>query len=236
LEQQQADAENQRETARSYFNLLLNRPLDASITVTPVDAVTGMEIGMDEAMAAALANREEILQLTQAVDIAQNRIGLNRASRLPVLTAVFDYGYQGEEYRFHGEDDYWMASAVMSWNLFDGFQTRNKVQQAKLDRKSREAELEELENQIRLQTRQAFGNVNVADKSVTAARQRLTSARKTFEIVDRKYREGMSPQIEFIDARNTMTRAEINLIVARYDFHIRRAELERVLATYPIEK
>ena len=234
LEQQTAEAEKNREMAVSYFNLLLNRPLDESIIITPVKPMADTGIDTDEASNTALANREEIVQLSKAVAIARHQVGLNRSSHLPALTAVFDLGYQGDEYRFNDEDDYWMASAVMSWNLFDGLQTRNKVQQAKLDRKHREAGLEELKNRIRLQTRVSVHNLAVAEKSIIAADQGLISARKTYEIIDRKYREGMSPQIEYIDARNTMTRAEINRIVVLYDYHIRQAELEKVLAPSPL--
>jgi outer membrane protein TolC len=62
----------------------------------------------------------------------------------------------------------------------------------------------------------------------------LLSARKSFEIVDRKYREGILPHIVYLDARNNLTRSEINSVITRYEYYIDLVELERALGTYPI--
>ena len=93
----------------------------------------------------------------------------------------------------------------------------------------------ELQKQIKLQVRQAHLNLIAADKSIIASSDRQSSARKSFEIVNKKYQQGMVPQIEFLDARATMTRAEINHIIATYDYYICQAEQEKVLALYPID-
>jgi outer membrane protein TolC len=44
----------------------------------------------------------------------------------------------------------------------------------------------------------------------------------------------MISHIEYIDARNRLTQAEVNAIVARYEFQIRIAECEKAAADYPI--
>lgn len=237
LQQGQAEAKKNHQLARSYFNFLLNRPMDAPVTKTPANDLTiHPSEGYSDAETIALQNREELLQLAKAVDISGHQVGLARSAFLPGLTVVADYGFQGESYRFTQEDDYWMASAVLQWNLFNGFQDKNRIRQAALDKKEKETHLEEIKKQIQLQAKENAFNLDVALKAITASKQRLISARKTYDIMDRKYREGMASQIEFIDARTTMTRAEINHIVAKYDYFIRRAEQEKILATYPIEE
>ena len=95
---------------------------------------------------------------------------------------------------------------------------------------------EELEKQIELQVRQAYDNLQIAVKKIDAANQQLNSARASFDIIKKKYAQGMSSQIEFLDARNSLTNAEINLILAVYDYHIYCAEMERIAATYPLNK
>ena len=61
----------------------------------------------------------------------------------------------------------------------------------------------------------------------------MESATKSFEIVNRKFREGVAAQIEFLDSRVTMTRAQVNFVVTTFDYHIRYAEFERVIGIYP---
>ena len=59
--------------------------------------------------------------------------------------------------------------------------------------------------------------------------------RDAFLIVRRKFGEGQASLIEFIDARTGMTKAEERLIISKYDYHIRYADLERAACLYPLE-
>ena len=236
LTQQQAEAERDMALAGAYFNFLLNRDLEAEIREIPPEALsTAGELDLPAAEASALARRDELAQLGSAIAAARHSAGAARAAFLPGVTLVLDYGFQGEKYRFGKDDDYWMASGVLQWNLFNGFRDQARVQQAKIERRKLEAQRQELEKQLQLQVREAYHNLIVASKTLLAAQERVESARQSFRIVSRKYREGMSPQIEFLDARTTLTNAEIGDIIARYDYQIRRGEYEHVAALLDLE-
>jgi outer membrane protein TolC len=235
LEQDRMEAEKNRDLARSYLNFLLNRPLETVVVAAQIDTVPPpIPGGPEAALSQAVAGRSEIRQLEHSIEAARNHVRLARSAYLPGLTLALDYGFEGEEYGFSEEDDFWMGSLVLEWTLFDGLQREARVGQAQAGRKALEAQLEELRQAIALQAKEAYDNVILAGRSMAAARDRLASARKTFEIVSRRYGEGMAPQIEYLDARTTMTQAETNLIVTTYDCWIRHAELERAMAAYPI--
>ena len=235
MAQQQAEAEKQRVLAMGYFNFLLNRPPDTVIE-PPQDGVPVPDslMALSGAEAVALAGREELMQMALGVSAMQNKIGLSVSGFLPGVSAVLDWGYQGEKYRFTPDDDYWMASVVASWNLFNGFRDKSRVDEARYAKRQQENERESLKQQLRLQVREAYQNCLVAQKSLKSAGQRLLSARQTFRIISRKYQEGMASQVEYIDARSSLTRSEVNHVVTRYDVCIRQAEWERVLALYPL--
>jgi len=235
--QQKAEAEKNRNLAASYFNFLLNRSLDSPIQIPPEgQPEKGGLPSPETGEVQALQNREEFRQMRSAIALLQSKTRLSQTAFLPGIAAVVEYGYQGEMYRFKPQDDYWMASLVASWNLFGGFQDKYKTDQAHLEQKEAEARLEEVRNRIRLQVLEAYENLLVADKSLEAAQSRGKSARKAYESVDRKYREGMAPQIEYLDARNALTQAEVNAIVSLYDCFIRRAEYDRTTGAFPLEK
>ncbi len=226
-----AEAEKNRSMAVSYFNCLLNRPLDASIE-KPAGPIPLPVLTPDpaEAESLAVANREELKQLERAVDLMGHKTSLSRTSFLPGVAAVFDWGYWDEIYRFDNEHDFWTASLAVSWNLFNGFQDRRRVDQAKLDAAEKRCELEDGLNRIRLQARDAATAVAVGRRTLEAAAEKRLAGRKAFELVERRYREGMAPQIEVLAARNAWTQAEVETAVAEYDLHIRAAELEKVTA------
>ncbi|MCK4857295.1 MAG: TolC family protein [candidate division Zixibacteria bacterium] len=235
LTQSRAEANKNMQLAAAYFNFLLNRQLDAMVEIMSPGALPVYpELSHTEAVVLAGRNREELRQVNMGVAAAGNRVKLSRMSFVPGVSFLLDYGVQGDQYRFKADDDFWMASLVLEWNLFNGFQDKYEVRKAKLERRRLMAQLTELEKQIQLQVREAYDNLIVAQETMTAASDRVKAARSSFDIVESKYHQGLSPQIEYLDARTTMTQAEINQIITTYNYHIRYAELERVAALFPI--
>jgi outer membrane protein TolC len=228
IEQQIVEAEKGRNLARAYFNFLLNRPLDSAIEA---DAPDGLPPEPEPETPAlferALAKRYEPSQLKSGIEAARSGVKLAWSAYLPDVLFAFDYGFEGEVYRFTQEDDFWTGSLVLQWNLFSGLQRGARLGQARAEEKQLAARLEEVKQAVRLEVREARENLIVAGEAYEAATDRLESASKSFEIVSRKYKEGMVPQIEFLDGRLTMTRAEVSLITTTYDYHTRYAEYER---------
>ena len=237
LDQKRAEAEKNSFLAAAYFNFLINRNLDETIEIpekTPGSIPETVDLAT--AIQHALSHRDEFEQIKQAIKASSHQIGLAKSNFLPSVTAVVDYGIQGEEYRFGKDDDYWMASVVFSWTLYKGNQNRSKKAQAMLHKKKLEVQRMELEKQIQLQVRDEYHTLQAARLAVTAAREKEHSAKRSFEIVAKKYEFGTAPQIEFLDARTTYTNAAINHILTRYAYLIRMTRLEQVSALSNLEE
>ena len=237
LEQQRLEAEKNAALSRSYFNFLLNRPLDATIDVQ--DDSPGLFPTVPdrtELEFRSLQQREELQQLKHAVAAAANHVKLNRSAWLPGITAVVDYGFQGDKYRFTKKDDYWMASLVLNWNLFNGFQDDARKKQALLEKRILEKQSQESEIRIRLQLQDAVHSLQVARQVLAAADETQRSAKAAFEIIAKKYEQQMVPQIEYIQARNEFTATWTAHVIAGYDLHIKEAQLESAAALYPLSE
>lgn len=232
LEQQIAESTRARQVAAAYFNFLLNRPLEEEIVEQELFDSVAITLNLPAAHQNALENREELEMLESYARANDYLLSLNHSKKIPSIYGAVDYGFQGEEYQFTNEYDYVLASIVLKWELFHGFENKAAVSQAKIERDIRKTQIEETKEQIHLQVIRSFYDLQASQKSVIAAEQSLTSAKKAFEVTDRKYREGQASLIEYIDARTTMTNAEQNLIISRYDHHIRYAEFERVACLY----
>ena len=72
----------------------------------------------------------------------------------------------------------------------------------------------------------ALENLTVAEASLATAARRVAAAEAAFAIVSRKRDLGQINQTEFLDARNTLTDARLNLSRTRADALARLAELE----------
>jgi len=124
---------------------------------------------------------------------------------------------------------------VLSWNVFNGGQDAARRQQASLDVERGKLVRKQAQQQVELQVRQAYDGVLVQQKAIAAAQDRLNAARRSFELMQRRYTEGVASQLEYLDARTTLTNAELNWILTQHQYVDNTIELERVAALRVIE-
>ena len=231
LEQKEAEAEKEKQMAAAYFNFLLNREPGTPIETDALPAVFPV-LTLEESTTRAVEAREEMEMLDHTVTASGLAVKMHRGNAFPTVTAVVDYGFQGEEYRFTQDDDFVLASLVLSWDLFSGFRNRSEIKQALVEKEKWEARRQEAEREISLEAEQAWYDLEAARKSVEAARKQKTSAAEVFRQVDRRYREEAATQIEWMEARHRLTTAAENVVQAEFDLAVSYARYERATAAY----
>ena len=235
IEQRQLEAGNNLDLSRSYLNFLLNRSLTEEIEIDKaLLKVQNYNFPFDTAYTYALNNREEIVQMQTVIEATDNNRKIKKSSYFPGLSAVADYGFQGEKFQFSDQDSYWMASLVLKWNFFQGFQDQARIEQAALETRKMQVKLQELRRQLELQVRDVYNRFMLAQKKIEVANKQAISSEASFNIINKKYKEGMAAMVEFLDARNNMTNSQINRLLANYDYHASFAELERVTSFYKL--
>ncbi|MBA4322475.1 MAG: hypothetical protein C0408_06615, partial [Odoribacter sp.] len=230
FDQELQNAEKNKKTAFSYFNFLLNKPLADNIIIQQPLSFPVLAGPREDFSRSAIDNREELKKLGNYSNITDMQIKMNQSGRLPDLFVAVDYGFQGEKYKFNRNQDYVQASAVLTWNLFSGFQNRAKIRQAMLDKEIIGSQLEEARKQIELQVIDTMNELLTAEKGIAAAETRLKNAGEGFRLVRRKYQEGQASLLEFLDARTNMTQAEENLIISKFRYLSCFAEFEKITA------
>lgn len=234
VEQQLAEGRQQRAAAARAFNQVLRRPLEAPVEVIP-DSALGMPLAIDAdaAVAHALAHREELKQLDAGVRTGQAAVRAATAAFLPSVALAVDYGYQGADAAL--DRPYWVTSLVVSWNLFNGGRDAARRSAAGLEVERVQTLRRDIEERVALEVRTAFEAATVARGAIATADARLAAAEHTFELVRRRYEEGIASPIEFVDARTALTAAQLNRVVTAYRYAIHYVELERAAALRPIE-
>lgn len=234
LEQQKAEAQKGLYMAHAYFNFLLNRPLDTEIASMDSLITEPVYLTIGPAQEKALQNREELQMLTSYQNISLLNTQLNSSYRYPTVLALVDYGFQGTQYEFTGEHDYLLASITLQWDIFKGFQNNAKMQQAIIEEDIIKNKHLKAEAQIRLEVQNAYFTLQAASKNITSAYDQAKTAIEAFRLIELKYAEGQANQLEYTDARTTMTNAEMNLIIAQYDYHVQYAQYERITCLYDL--
>jgi outer membrane protein TolC len=232
VEQQKREAANLTDQARSYFNFLLNRDLLATIEPTdPPTAETQALSALEQQWSAALDRRPEVRQVEQLRRASDEQVRIARKNRWPTLSLGIDGGTQGEEYRFGHGYNFATASLLFTWKIFDAGADAARVHEARASQRQLVLRQEEVAQQIRLEVQQAYDRLITARDSLATAAARAEAARAAFRIASRKRDEGVISQVEFMDARNALTSAELNHNITRFEVLARRAELEYATST-----
>ncbi len=231
IEQRLAEARQRHTAAARVVNQILRRPLDAPMDSIPDSTlVLPLAIDADSAVAHALGNREELQQVDAGIRTGEAGVQAATAAFLPSISLGVDYGFQGRDVSFRTGQDYWVASLVVSWNLFDGGRDAARRAAAGLEVERAQTLRTDLEERIALEVRNAYDAAVVAHDAIATADDRLEAARRTFDLVRRRYEEGVASPIELVDARTALTAAELNRAVTVYGYVLHYVDLERAAA------
>ncbi|MFT7034972.1 MAG: outer membrane protein TolC [Cyclobacteriaceae bacterium] len=226
-----AEADKMRNNARAYFNFLLNNPLENDISTEEVTQNPTLPGQLPQ----ETRNREEFNKIDLGLKANESQRKLYESNNLPNIYASVDYGFQGSEYVFNNDSDYALASLVLSWNLFSGFQNKARKQKAIINGQILQTREKQLHDNVKLEAIRSFYDLKEKRQSFNTTEKMTDEAESTYALIERKYKEGITSQLELIDARTNLTNARIRNIISKYDTWISHAEYERVTATYPIE-
>ena len=228
-EQQIFQIRSQQNTARAYFNFLINRDLQM-----PLEADTALLYQSVQAydlpalIGDAQRGRHELAALRAGQSAADMALKLQEANRnFPDAYIGAQVGFQGYGYKFNRDQAFFLAQAGLTYDIFNGGQTRSKIQQAKIEREKVRTQYSEAQQQIALQVTQAWNEFEAARNAWGASRQGLKAAEESFRIVGNKYRAGQVLLLEFLDAQNRATNARLQVLLAWSDVLIKEAGLKK---------
>jgi outer membrane protein TolC len=226
-------------------NFLMNRELDAALEVATTwsrdparvvnEAAEAALLDDDVEMRSSALNHRPELRAVEALERAAGfQVDQQRAARQPQVSIGIDGGIQGEDYDFGSGYNYGMASVQFTVPLFDGGAIRSRVDAARAVARQAAVRREETARQIELEVQQALDRLRTATDSLATAEARAEAASAGFWIASRKRDLGAINQVEFLDARNALTGAELNLNLTRFELLSRQAELAYATAVNPL--
>lgn len=235
VEAQAVEARNQQRNAAAYFNHLLGRSLDQPIAIDTIQIVQGGDrilVSEQEGRPFIFENREEITQLNKAQEINKLVVNLEETYRKPKLGAQLDVGSQA-----FGLDvgPYALLGISLEIPLWTANRNKLQVQQAASNVSALNEQIAQVKDQIQLQIRIAQNAVQAEQDILKSYDTQQDAARQYYRDTFRRYKEGVTSYIELLDARTQVTNLDVRRSIAYYNVLMRKAELERALAAYPLK-
>lgn len=221
--------QSNQNTARAYFNFLINRDLQADVILDTALLHRQLpEYQPAELIQYAQANRQEFAAIRAGMNASESALRLQEANRkLPDAYIGGELGFQGYGYKFNQDQAYVLGQVGITYDLFNGGLTKSKAQQARIDTERARTQYDDVQRQIALQVTQAWNEYEAARHSWQSAQTGLKAAEETFRIVNNKYRSNQVLLIEFLDAQNRVTTARLQVLLAWTDVLIKESELRK---------
>ena len=221
-------AENQQRNAQSYFNFLLNKdlasPIENELVVADVTTT-----------ATDVSKREEINLLEQSKTIQQTVLRMNELFWVPRLNAFLDLGSQGVDWEVSSKSAYYMVGISLSIPIFNGTRNTQKVKLSEWNLKQTDLSIQQTTQQLSLSVQLALNALSTATANYESSLKQLAAAQEYFNLIEDAQKQGVASEIEFIDAANQLTQAELQVSLLQQQINSAVANLERETATYPIE-
>lgn len=231
VESQLQNAINTKLNAKAYFNFLLNKPLTDSIIIAPAE---GTQIDSDPFVnnQPDVKNREELSSWKIATNINDLTQRMNRSYKTPRLNAFVDLASQGYKFKVDNKSIFYLAGLQVQVPIFNGKRSLYKIEQTQLDAKAISLNKKETEQQLELSAFTSRNNAITAYNTYNASLKQQESARQYFKLIDRGFKEGVNSFIEYLDARNQLTNAQIQANINQFKVLIALADYERQTSSY----
>jgi outer membrane protein TolC len=191
-----------------------------------------IDAGLEEAIHQAFLNRPEFDELNHGIDAKRFDIKATRAENRPkiIVDSAFEHNLDNKNYLEPDPFDF-RLSVIADIPLFDGLETRSKVNQKKHELEKLKQKQRQLEQGIVLEVTDAILSLEEAKKKVEATQQAVDSA------VENRVLSRQSFELEIIDSKKVIeaqlleAKVKTEYLISIYNYNVAKAKLDKVMGT-----
>lgn len=217
-------------------NLVRLLGLDPASRVEPVEPVKAPPLPEEDVeglVAKALESRSEIAGLRARADAAAAGVRVARSDRLPQASLSAGYDYARPNPRILPLTDTWKDSwsigVSVSLQAFDGGRASAAVARARAEADAARQKLEDRERRVRLDVTSSALDLRTRRAALQVAERNLEAARENVRVSQDRYREGLIPASELLDAESRLLQSGLSRTRSATQLQQARANLDRAV-------
>ncbi len=228
---QLVNAANAIDLIMAEFKKLLSLNMRDPINVDGKLAYSVVEIREDEFLSEAYSNNPQMILKLLGIDINKWAIEFAKAGWLPQVSANADYTYRSDNINnmFNPRHDTWNIGLKVSINLFDGFATKAKVDEASARYNQSYLKKEDFIDQIAVDIKDACLNMKEAKAIIDSQEDTIGEANEALRLSEVRYINGVGINLDVFDAQVSLAQVEQNLAQGIYDYIMAKAQLDRTM-------
>lgn len=232
--QREISARGQVVLLRGRLASLMGLPADSELDPAPVavDPPPPDEPSLQAAEQKAVAERVEVKELSQRIERADATVSARRMKLFPEVSAVGSY--QHVEGSAFAQKDAAFVGLTGSWEIWDWGANYAGIHEAEARREQAKLARVKLTDDIRLEARKAFVDLESAREALTVAKSAVDQAEENYRIVTKRFENAAGTSFDVVDAEALLTTARAQVENAFYGYLVARMALQRATgATTP---
>ena len=225
--------QNLLQNAKINLNQLLARDLMTDFEVEE-NILVNQELKLLELQSKAQSQNTNLQIVKKNLQINSFVINEIKAERMPTvqLKTGYNFNKQASEAGFlqSSQTNGYHYGAALSLNVFNGFSTDRRLQNAKLNLKSTDFVLKDSLSKLDLAVQQNYNTYTLALQLLQFETENVTVAKTNFELANEQYKVGVITAIELRDAQQNYLLSQTRLTAAQFDAKIAETELLRLSA------
>lgn len=217
--------------SNGYYGLkvLMGMPVRDELVLTDTLNEEAIKDGMLDANNYQYENRKEFQYAMLGKKLNEYNIRRWQLSRIPTVTLNGQYAKnaQRDKWNFFGKGEWFTISSVnlnINVPIFNGFYTKTKVAQARIDLQKTENQIEALKLSIDSEVETARNNFRNAAATMDNQKRNMELAEEVYQQTKKKYEIGTGSQTEINIAQTDLKAAQTNYINALYDAIVARID------------
>jgi outer membrane protein len=186
-----------------------------------------------ELQAMALERRRESKIMEERKTIADNGIAVAHSAYWPTLLFQTDLSYLGmrDDLRFARPDfsKGITSSITIQLPIFTGFKGMKESEKAELEYRSVLEDERRLVNGIGAEVEVALNTFHEADEKHRSAQETVNLSKEALRLATVMYTEGVNTQLDVLNSRLALTRAQVNYANSMYEYQVARYRLRKAI-------
>lgn len=212
----------------------LGRQVGMDGPVAPDDpgdlAPAPLQLSESEIIALAESVSPAVRAARAAAEVARSSLGSARSSYLPSLSASSSYSWANQDRSLTGGNTSWSFRLSGSYTLFDGFAREQSLGQATESRRVARLTEDDARRSVRQDVDAALRTLETQEQAIAIAVEAQAVALEDLRLNTVRYEAGSTATIlDVITSQVALDQAEANLVAARYDYALAKAELESIV-------
>jgi outer membrane protein len=201
------------------------------LTATLEDMATPYDIDLTSALGQAIERRPELGALKKAIRLRQENLVSAKAGYKPSVQLIGGYGSRSSSFSSDLGHDVtgWFAGAQASWDIFDGFLTKGKVDEARARYQKSQVDFDDTTRRVELEVRTTYSNFIEAREVLESQKKVQEQAEEALRLATARSEAGTSTQLDVLSAQTSLTEARTTQIQALRDYSAARSRLERAI-------